>query len=132
MEEHIVAHRFQLKRRGENKKLTGGFSPLAGRRRDAARIPSGPEAPQVISISPCSSSCPAQPMGGFLMRRRSGYGGFWFQEDGVGEGRRLLLEADGQGHALHLRALRRRLALERDLSPRLVDAQAAPQGNLFL
>jgi hypothetical protein len=88
-----------LKRRGENKKLTGGFSPLAGRRRDAARIPSGPEAPQ---------------------------------EDGVGEGRRLLLEADGQGHALHLRALRRRLALERDLSPRLVDAQAAPQGNLFL
>uniref|UniRef100_A0A0E0JIS8 Uncharacterized protein n=1 Tax=Oryza punctata TaxID=4537 RepID=A0A0E0JIS8_ORYPU len=43
------AHRFQLKRKVK-KGSPAAVSPLAGRR-DAARIPSGPEAPQVIS--PC-------------------------------------------------------------------------------
>lgn len=50
------------------------------------------------------------------------------QEDGVREGGCLLLEADGRGHALHLCALRRRMALERDVAAWLVDSQAAAQG----
>jgi len=51
------------------------------------------------------------------------------QADGLREGGRLLLEADGQGLALHLHSLWRRLALERDVAARLVDAQATPQGR---
>jgi hypothetical protein len=91
-------------------------------RRDAAQLPAGSS----CELFPFAYYSPL-PLRAFNVTAVSSR--LAVQADGVREGRRLLLEADGQGHALHLHALRRRLALERDVPSRLVDAQAAPQGT---
>jgi hypothetical protein len=90
-------------------------------RRDAAQLPAGPSS----ELFPFAYYSPL-PLHAFNFTAVSSR--LAVQADGVREGRRLLLQADGQGHALHqhLHALRRRLALERDVPSRLALERDVP------